>query len=66
MKERILWFLVVALMVPGMPVAGIAADHAGAITTADPDIPLDELKLRLVPLTRDELKVEADAWQKLL
>jgi small conductance mechanosensitive channel len=37
-----------------------------AVTTGDPEIPVDELELRLKPLTRAELKVEADAWQLLL
>ena len=35
-------------------------------TTGDPEIPLDELELRLRPLTRSELQVEADGWLKLL
>lgn len=37
-----------------------------AVTTADPAIPVDELELRLKPLTRAELKVEADGWLQLL
>ena len=35
-------------------------------TTEDLDIPLDQLKLRVKPLTKDEVKVEADAWFELL
>ena len=31
-------------------------------TTSSPQISLDELKLALVPLTKDELVVEADGW----
>ena len=37
-----------------------------AQTTGDPEAPVDELKLRLRPLMRDEIKVETDAWLKLL
>ncbi|WP_152052415.1 mechanosensitive ion channel family protein [Tautonia marina] len=35
-------------------------------TTADPEIPVDQLELLLQPLTKDELVVEADAWRDLL
>ncbi|MBN1491886.1 MAG: mechanosensitive ion channel family protein [Phycisphaerae bacterium] len=37
-----------------------------AVTTADPTVPVDQLKLMLKPLTADELAVEADAWLGLL
>ena len=37
-----------------------------AITANDPNIQLDELKWLLKPLTKDEMIVEADAWQDLL
>ncbi len=37
-----------------------------AITTQEPEIPVDELKLLLKPLTQEELEVEAKAWQGLL
>ncbi len=37
-----------------------------AITTEEPEIPVDELKLLLKPLTQEELEVEAKAWQDLL
>ncbi|WP_293154270.1 mechanosensitive ion channel family protein [Okeania sp. SIO2C9] len=37
-----------------------------AITTEEPEIPVDELKLLLKPLTQEELEVEAKAWQNLL
>jgi len=36
------------------------------VTTADPDIPVDELALLLKPLTKNELLVEADGWQSLV
>ena len=36
------------------------------VTTSDPEIPVDELALSLKPFTKDELLVEAGAWQGLL
>ncbi len=35
-------------------------------TTADPEVPVDQLALLLKPLTKDQLVVEADGWQELL
>jgi small conductance mechanosensitive channel len=48
-----------------------AAEPAGEeppepVTTADPQIPVDELELLLKPLTKDQLLTEADAWQGLV
>jgi len=37
-----------------------------AITTADPNIPLSHLRWLLKPLTREQLIIEANAWQALL
>jgi len=37
-----------------------------AQTTGDPEIPVDELEIKLRPLMRDQVKVEVDAWLKLL
>ncbi|MEL7036922.1 MAG: mechanosensitive ion channel domain-containing protein [Cyanobacteria bacterium J06592_8] len=37
-----------------------------AISTEDPEIPVDELKLLVKPLTLSELETEAAAWQVLL
>ncbi|TWU35704.1 Small-conductance mechanosensitive channel [Novipirellula aureliae] len=37
-----------------------------AHTTIDPEIPLDQLKVMVKPLTKPELQVESDAWFKLL
>jgi small conductance mechanosensitive channel len=51
----------------GMSAAVLSADTAAdAVTTSDPEIPHDELKLTLKPLRRAELKLEADAWLHLL
>ena len=51
--------------------AGISAAESGQpepepVTTGNPDIPLDELALRLKPLMRAELEVEAAGWLALL
>ena len=35
-------------------------------TTADPDISVESLKLRVIPLEKSELQVETEAWQDLL
>lgn len=37
-----------------------------AVTTNDIEIPVDELAIKLVPLTADQLLAEAEAWNKLL
>ena len=47
-----------------MPTAVLSADSA--VTTDDPGIQHDDLKLILKPLMRAELKVEANAWLQLL
>jgi len=47
-----------------LPATALSADKA--VTTADPEITEDDLGLKLKPLQRAELKVEADAWQGLL
>ncbi len=39
---------------------------ADAVTTANPEIPVDSLELRVKPLTRKELDVEARGWLALL
>ena len=40
--------------------------HSSAITTSDPDVPLDELVLQLKPMTAEELQAEGEGWFKLL
>ena len=40
--------------------------HASAITTGDPDVPLDELELQLKPMTAEELRIEGEGWFELL
>ena len=59
-------FLVMAL--PARTVAESEPETSGpvSITTDDPTIPNDELKLMVGPLTQAELLVEAAAWQELV
>ena len=40
--------------------------HLPAVTVEDPEIPLDELKVKLKPLTQEDLFAEANAWFELL
>lgn len=55
------------ILLGGVSMPLLAAKAAAkAQTIADPDIPVDELEIKLRPLMRDELKVEADGWLKLL
>ncbi len=42
-----------------------AADYQSQ-TTADPDISVESLQLRVIPLEKSELQVETEAWQDLL
>lgn len=42
------------------------ADPKAAVTTKDPEIPVEELQLLVKPLALDELQNEAAAWQELL
>lgn len=55
------WLLIVLLT----PSKGSAADYQ-SITTSDPDITLESLRLRVIPLEKEELLVETEAWQDLL
>jgi len=56
------------LLTLGMSAAVQSAEPAAdeAVTTSDTAIPQDDLKLKLKPLQRAELKVEADAWLQIL
>ena len=56
MKRSVLMVLSGALLVLGQALA------SEAVTTNIPEIPVNELELRLKPLTRSELKTEADGW----
>ena len=63
--NKILNFALI-IMVLTMALSATAVSADTAVTTADPEIPLDELGLKLKPLKRAELKVEADGWLGVL
>jgi len=64
------WAVAIAFGLLAGPAVGFnttqAAEPAAARTTADPTVPLDELRLMLRPLTKDELAIEADGWLALV
>ncbi len=60
------WTLLALLVSASFAAEEGTQDPPQAVTTADPDIPADELALLLKPLTKDELLVEAEGWQGLL
>jgi len=79
MKGKLLQLLVLLLFVPGFYGTANSADASSgdavnldnpdapeAVTTGNPDIHLDALDLRLMPLTQSELEIEANAWLKIL
>jgi small conductance mechanosensitive channel len=45
---------------------GAETEKPHAVTTADPTIPVEDLKLLLEPLTQSELGVEATGWRDLV
>ncbi|MHC4350397.1 MAG: hypothetical protein ACYS15_17960, partial [Planctomycetota bacterium] len=55
-------------LVGGLVLSRARADDGAytAVTAQNPEISLAELGLRLDPLTRPELEVEAQAWLRLL
>ncbi|MGB6377771.1 MAG: hypothetical protein WBG24_13710, partial [Syntrophobacteria bacterium] len=46
--------------------ASEAGDHPQAVTTSNPSISKDELVLLLVPLSKEELLIEAGGWQEIV
>jgi hypothetical protein len=60
------WALLVSLVTAPFGAEEKPQEAPQAVTTADPEIPIEELTLLLKPLTKDELLIEADAWQVLL
>lgn len=59
-----LLFAAAAMLAAG---SGWAADEKPApTTTADPNVPMKELRLMIRSLTKDDLKVEADGWVAVL
>jgi small conductance mechanosensitive channel len=59
------WALLVSFVSASIAAEEEAQDAPEAVTTADAEIPVEELALLLKPLTKDELLVEADAWQAM-
>ncbi len=65
--KRIVYDCSIALVALLSITALASADAAGSpSTTGNPQIPVASLTLLVKPLTLDELKVEADAWQALI
>ncbi|WP_462321636.1 mechanosensitive ion channel family protein [Halochromatium sp.] len=63
----LLVLLPATILADATPVANKdAAEDAGSITTSDPVVPIDELELLLLPLSKDQLVAEASAWQQLV
>ena len=63
--------IAVVLFLSGLVVPVFAAEESAEpkpapTTTANPEMPVKELNYRLVPLTKDELEVEAEGWLELL
>lgn len=55
--------LIAATSLPGI---AVAADPPAPVSTGDVKVAADDLDLLLKPLTKAELVIEADAWQKIL
>ncbi len=63
----VLWLLIVAFIVGGGPLSAqeTPPESAEARTTSDPGIEIKKLSLTLMPLTAEELAVEAEGWMTL-
>lgn len=68
MSGCVIMILAFALLLMALPlsVAASGGGQSAALTVSDPQIPMEELKLLLDPLTAEELEVEAKAWLLLL
>ena len=58
--------LLVAYLAGSVAVAAQGTDQPQAVTTSDPAIAKAELELLLIPLSKDELLVEAAGWQEIV
>ncbi|MGC9329685.1 MAG: hypothetical protein ACP5I1_18765, partial [Candidatus Hinthialibacter sp.] len=65
-KNCILNVLIVCMFILSASLWGAAQTSYKAVTVKDPKIPVAYLEIMLKPLTKEELKVEADAWMLLL
>jgi len=65
---RVFTLAFLLLLISILSSQSIRADEKSSYqaVTANPDIRSNELVLRLMPLTQDELEVESDAWMQLL
>lgn len=59
-------YITLALCLISLVIATSATARADAVTTQNPMLPMEELDLLLLPLTRDQLAVETAAWRDLL
>lgn len=67
MKPRHLFLSLLVCAMAAIPLAQrVHGSDYTAATTLDPAIDIENLKLLLKPLTKDELAVEANAWRDLL
>ena len=60
------WALLVSLVTAPFGAEEKPQAAPQAVTTTDPEIPIEELALLLKPLTKEELLIEAEGWQALL
>src|SRR5210317_1553145 len=58
--------LMIGFLLPAFAAEESAEPKPEPTTTANPEIPVKELQYRLVPLTKDDLQVEAEGWLGLL
>jgi len=59
-------FLTIGFLLPAFASEESAKPKPAPTTTANPEISVKELQYRLVPLTKDDLQVEAEGWLGLL
>ncbi|MBN2325914.1 MAG: mechanosensitive ion channel [Candidatus Omnitrophica bacterium] len=65
-KSSLLNLIIIFAFILSASLFAAAQSSYKAVTTKDPQIPLAYLEILLKPLTKEELKVEADAWMLLL
>ena len=62
----LVWAVVAFPASPALSQAAEGDDAPEPVTTSDPTIEADELALLLVPLTKEELLIEAGGWQEIV
>jgi small conductance mechanosensitive channel len=68
-SRSLLWTLIFAcILLPIQAIQGNenSSDSYVSVTTGDINIPLDQLQWLVKPLTKEELNLEAEAWQSIL